>query len=153
YFGWADPALMPRMGVDYYEKAVAANGPGTRDFFRLFMVPGMFHCRGGNGTDRFDAMTAVLNWVGDGRAPDRIEAARVIVGGSVRSRPLCPYPQVARHDGRGPADKAGSIACRDPRRPRRGESARLSTPVDAAVATVAPGPGGPPLTFFPKPLK
>lgn len=114
YFGWADPALMPRMGVDYYEKAVAANGPGTRDFFRLFMVPGMFHCRGGNGTDRFDAMTALINWVENGRAPDRIEAARVIDGRSVRSRPLCPYPQVARHDGRGPADKAGSFACRDP---------------------------------------
>ncbi|WP_164186560.1 tannase/feruloyl esterase family alpha/beta hydrolase, partial [Stenotrophomonas maltophilia] len=57
YFGWADTALPPQMGVDYYERALARNGPGTPDFFRLFMVPGMFHCRGGLGTDRFDAMT------------------------------------------------------------------------------------------------
>src|ERR1700682_1832607 len=59
YFGWADTALPPLMGIDYYMKAVAANGLGTPDFFRLFMVPGMFHCRGGVGPDRLDAMTAL----------------------------------------------------------------------------------------------
>src|SRR5262249_31337925 len=47
YFGWADTALNPLMGVDYYEKVNARFGPSTADFFRLFMVPGMAHCRGG----------------------------------------------------------------------------------------------------------
>ncbi|WP_163602736.1 tannase/feruloyl esterase family alpha/beta hydrolase, partial [Klebsiella pneumoniae] len=78
-----------------YERALARNGPGTPDFFRLFMVPGMFHCRGGLGTDRFDAMTALINWVEGGRAPASLNAARVEQGRVVRTRPLCPYPQVA----------------------------------------------------------
>jgi feruloyl esterase len=54
YFGWADTALSPLMGIDYYEKVAVKSGPATRDFYRLFIVPGMFHCRGGFGTDRFD---------------------------------------------------------------------------------------------------
>ena len=49
YYGWADPALNPMMGVGYYERVRAAMGPTTGDFFRLFMVPGMFHCSGGRG--------------------------------------------------------------------------------------------------------
>src|SRR5688572_32734942 len=56
-----------------YLKAVGTNGLTTPDFFRLFMVPGMFHCRGGVGTDRFDAMTALINWVENGVAPARSE--------------------------------------------------------------------------------
>lgn len=114
YFGWADPALTPFMGIDYYEKALAANGPGTRDFFRLFMVPGMFHCRGGVGTDRFDAMSALINWVENGTAPQSLPAARVEQGQVTRTRPLCPYPQVARYNGTGSADDAASFTCRDP---------------------------------------
>jgi len=112
YFGWADTALPPLMGVDYYEKALARNGPGTPDFFRLFMVPGMFHCRGGVGTDRFDAMTALINWVETGRAPAMLNAARVEQGRVVRTRPLCPYPQVARHRGTGSIDEAANFVCR-----------------------------------------
>src|SRR6185295_8207966 len=54
YFGWADTALNPLMGIDYYEKVTARGGQSTTDFFRLFMVPGMAHCRGGVGTDEFD---------------------------------------------------------------------------------------------------
>jgi Tannase and feruloyl esterase len=114
YFGWADTALPPMMGVDYYEKAVAMNGPDTPDFFRLFMVPGMFHCRGGIGTDQFDAMTALINWVENGAAPATLAAARVEQGKVVRTRPLCPYPQVARYSGSGSIDEAGNFACRHP---------------------------------------
>ena len=80
YFGWADTALPPLVGVDYYEKALATNGPGTPDFFRLFMVPGMFHCRGGIGPYRFDAMTALINWVENGAAPATLAAAQVDEG-------------------------------------------------------------------------
>jgi len=115
YFGWADTALTPYMAVDYYEKALAANGPETKDFFRLFMVPGMFHCRGGVGPDRFDAMTALIDWVERGVAPASLTASRVENGTVVRTRPLCPYPQVARHGGAGSIDAAASFTCAEPR--------------------------------------
>jgi len=62
-YGWADSILQPMAGVNYYEQAVAKNGPATSDFFRLFMVPGMAHCGGGIGPDRHDPMTAMVNWV------------------------------------------------------------------------------------------
>ena len=114
YFGWADTALTPFMAIDYYEKALARNGPDTRDFFRLFMVPGMFHCRGGIGTDRFDAMTTLINWVEGGTTPDSIPAARVEQDQVKRTRPLCPYPRVARYKGSGSIDDAASFACADP---------------------------------------
>jgi Tannase and feruloyl esterase len=115
YFGWADTALTPYMAVDYYEKALAVNGPETKDFFRLFMVPGMFHCRGGVGPDRFDAMTALIDWVERGVAPASLTASRVENGAVVRTRPLCPYPQVARHGGAGSIDAAASFTCAEPR--------------------------------------
>jgi feruloyl esterase len=114
YFGWADTALPPLMGIDYYMKAVAANGLSTPDFFRLFMVPGMFHCRGGVGPDRLDAMTAVINWVENGVAPASITASQVAEGKFVRTRPLCPYPKVARYSGSGSPDDAANFACKAP---------------------------------------
>jgi tannase/feruloyl esterase len=114
YFGWADTALAPMMGVDYYEKAVAKNGPQTGDFFRLFMVPGMFHCRGGVGPERLDGLTALINWVENGTAPATIIATQVGDGKPVRTRPLCPYPQVARFSGTGSPDDAANFACKAP---------------------------------------
>jgi feruloyl esterase len=110
-YGWADSILMPMMGVSYYERAVAANGPRTRDFFRLFMVPGMAHCGGGIGPDRNDAVTAVIDWVESARAPDSIVASKVTDGKVVRTRPLCPYPQVARYAGKGSIDDASNFHC------------------------------------------
>jgi Tannase and feruloyl esterase len=114
YHGWADTALTPLMGVDYYERAVQANGPDTGNFFRLFMVPGMFHCRGGVGVDRLDALTALINWVEGGKVPDTILATRVEDNKVTRTRPLCPYPQVARYSGNGSSDEAASFACQPP---------------------------------------
>ena len=113
-YGWADTILQPMMGVTYYEQAVAKNGPGTPDFFRLFMVPGMGHCGNGIGTDRFDAMTALIDWVEKGKAPDAIRAARVLNNQEVRSRPLCPYPKVARYSGQGSIDDAANFVCANP---------------------------------------
>jgi hypothetical protein len=112
YFGWADTALPPLMGIDYYEKAMAANGTDTPDFFRLFMVPGMFHCRGGVGPDRLDGLTALINWVENGTAPATITATQMAEGKAVRARPLCPYPQVARYSGSGSVDDAANFACK-----------------------------------------
>ena len=113
-YGWADPVLQPLMGVDYYEQAVAYNGPHTGDFFRLFMVPGMTHCAGGVGPDRFDSATAMIDWVEKNKAPDTIRASRVVGDRVVRSRPLCPYPQTARYSGRGSIDDASSFSCKHP---------------------------------------
>ncbi len=113
-YGWADQVLEPLMGVNYYEKALARNGARTPEFFRLFMVPGMTHCSGGNGTDQFDSMTAVIDWVEKGKAPDVLHAARVVDKAVVRTRPLCPYPQVARYSGQGSIDAAANFRCTKP---------------------------------------
>ena len=110
-YGWADPILQPMMGVKYYEDAVAKNGPETPGFFRLFMVPGMGHCGGGIATDRFDSMTAMIDWVEKNQAPASLDAARVVNNKVVRTRPLCPYPQVARYSGQGSIDEAKNFSC------------------------------------------
>jgi hypothetical protein len=110
-YGWADTILQPMMGVNYYEQAVAKNGSDTGDFFRLFMVPGMAHCGGGIGPDRHDAITAVINWVEKGKAPDSMVASKVTEGKVVRTRPLCAYPQVARYSGSGSIDEAANFKC------------------------------------------
>jgi hypothetical protein len=114
YFGWADPALNPLMGVRYYERVAQQIGPATNDFYRLFMVPGMFHCAGGVGTSTFDAFTPLVEWVEKGTAPETIAAARLVDGKVVRTRPLCPYPQVARYKGTGSIDDAASFHCGAP---------------------------------------
>lgn len=110
-YGWADTILQPLMGVDYYERAVTANGPDGRDFMRLFMVPGMAHCGGGIGPDQYDAVSAVVDWVERDAAPDALVARKISNGETTRSRPLCPYPQVARYKGSGSVDDASSFEC------------------------------------------
>ena len=115
-YGWADAILMPLMGVNYYERALKTNGPGTPDFFRLFMVPGMAHCSGGVGPDQHDSVTAVIDWVEKGRAPDSLIASKVVDDHVVRTRPLCPYPQVARYKGTGSVDEAANFNCVAPPR-------------------------------------
>lgn len=114
YYGWADPQLNPLMGVEYYEQVTEKMGASTKDFARLFMVPGMFHCGGGVGTSVFDAATPLLKWAESGVAPDRIEASRVVSGKVARTRPLCAYPQVARYKGNGSIDEAGNFTCVNP---------------------------------------
>jgi hypothetical protein len=113
-YGWADSILQPMMGVNYYEQASAKNGPDTPEFFRLFMVPGMAHCGGGIGPDRNDAVTAMVDWVEKGKAPASIVASRVVNNQVVRTRPLCPYPQVARFSGQGSIDEAANFHCMAP---------------------------------------
>ena len=81
----------------------------TQDFFRLFMAPGMGHCSGGPGPNSFDALSALENWVEKGVAPDQLIASTK--GKIDRSRPLCPYPAVARYTGKGSIDDAANFAC------------------------------------------
>jgi len=111
YYGWADPALNPLMGVNYYERMRQAMGGNADDFFRLFMMPGVLHCAGGNGPSEFDSITALVEWVERGTAPDRLIATQRVDGKPVRTRPLCVYPKVARHDGKGRPDDAASFTC------------------------------------------
>ena len=113
-YGWADQILQPLMGVAYYE-AVTARNRNSADFARLFMVPGMAHCGGGVGPDRNDAVTAVIDWVEKGKAPDQLIASKVVNGQTVRTRPLCPYPQVARYKGQGSIDEAANFSCMLPK--------------------------------------
>ncbi len=113
-YGWADTILQPMMGVNYYEQVVAKNGPDAKGFARLFMVPGMAHCGGGIGPDRNDSVTAMIDWVEKGKAPTSIKASKVVDNKVVRSRPLCPYPQVARYSGAGSVDEAGNFRCVEP---------------------------------------
>jgi feruloyl esterase len=81
---------------------------------RLFMVPGMTHCAGGDGTSTFDMLKALEQWVEERRPPDRIIASRLENDKLIRTRPLCPYPQVARYSGSGSTDDAANFACQAP---------------------------------------
>jgi feruloyl esterase len=114
YFGWADPQLNPRMGLEYYQKVTEQMGPSTNEFARLFMVPGMFHCGGGIGTSTFDAMTPLIQWVESDKAPAELAASRVVDGKVVRTRPVCAYPEIARYKGSGSVDDAANFSCTRP---------------------------------------
>ena len=81
------------------------------DSFRLFMAPGMGHCGGGPGPNSFDSLTAIEGWVENDRAPDEIIAVHRSDGVVDRSRPLCPYPEIAVYDGDGSSDEAENFSC------------------------------------------
>ncbi|MEO8097853.1 MAG: tannase/feruloyl esterase family alpha/beta hydrolase [Acidobacteriota bacterium] len=112
YHGWADPGVTSRMSVDYYEAAKRTMGEKeTTDFYRFFPVPGMFHCGGGPGCGEADWLSAVVNWVEKGVAPEMIVGAHVEGGQTTRTRPLCMYPMVARYKGSGSIDQADNFSC------------------------------------------
>ena len=113
YHGWADPGIAPRNSVNYYESVVQKLGKAaTANSLRLFMVPGMGHCQGGDGTSTFSMIDALSKWVEQGKAPERIEASRVRGGQTDRTRPLCPYPQVAVYKGSGSTDDSANFSCK-----------------------------------------
>jgi len=115
FHGMSDPTFSALDTVDYYNRLADANGgaDAVRRWSRLFLVPGMGHCGGGSlTTDSFDLLTALVNWVERGAAPDAVVAARP--GEPRLTRPLCPYPQYAHYSGRGDPNDASSFACRAP---------------------------------------
>lgn len=112
YHGWSDPSIAPLNSIDYYNSVKQAVGASVNDSYRLFMVPGMEHCSGGDGPDTFDRIGALEKWVEQKRAPDRIVAAHMKAGTVDRTRPLCPYPQVAVYKGAGSTDAAENFSCR-----------------------------------------
>jgi feruloyl esterase len=128
--GWADALNAQTLPIEYFNSVVAAgSGQGrghwggglaeTLDFFRLFMAPGMSHCGGGPGPNSFDAVSPLVDWVEHGVAPAAIVATKYVndapAQGVAMTRPLCPYPQVARYRGFGNTNDAGSFVCIDDR--------------------------------------
>jgi pimeloyl-ACP methyl ester carboxylesterase len=111
--GMADPIFSPNELIDYQQRLEAAHGAVAGDLSRLFLIPGMGHCQGGAGTDVWDGLAAMVDWVEQGRAPERI----VATGSAVfpgRTRPLCAYPQYAHYRGQGDGERAESFECRRP---------------------------------------
>ncbi len=113
YHGWSDPNVAPLASVNYYNSVLETmGGPAkTMSWIRLFMEPGMGHCEGGEGPDTFDKMAVIEQWVEKGVAPERIVAAHSTNGAVDRTRPLCPYPQVATYKGSENTDDANNFVC------------------------------------------
>jgi feruloyl esterase len=112
YHGWSDPQIAPESSVTYYQSVLEKMGPkDVAAFYRLFMVPGMAHCGGGEGTSTFNMLAALEEWVEQKKAPEHIAAARTREGGTDRTRPLCPFPQVAKYKGSGSTDDSANFAC------------------------------------------
>ena len=84
----------------------------THDFARLFLAPGMNHCGGGPGPSQFDSLHALEQWVEHGAAPDQMIATHQTNRVTDRTRPLCPYPQVAKWTGQGSQDEAANFVCK-----------------------------------------
>ena len=133
YAGWADPAVSPLDGIDYYEAVRAKLGVSYKDqqdFYRLFLAPGMGHCSGGPGANAFgnapdkpppvadaahDIFRALTLWRETGVKPDQVIATKYTLDnpalGVAFQRPLCPYPQLPRYSGFGPAQLAKNWQC------------------------------------------
>jgi len=127
YHGTSDPIFSSDDTQRWYDELRQANGGDASNFARYFAVPGMNHCSGGPATDQFDMLTPLVAWVEQGSTPDAVTASARGAGnaGGVnadlpagwaadRTRPLCPYPKVARYKGSGDLEKAESFSCADP---------------------------------------
>ena len=117
WHGFNDPGPSPLSTIDYFEKVVEAIGSGAdkaaeaQKSARLFLAPGVGHCRGGAGPDQFDMLSALEAWSEKNEAPERIIATKA---GSNLSRPLCPYPKLAIYKGAGDSNDPDYFACELP---------------------------------------
>jgi feruloyl esterase len=113
FHGWQDPNVAPRNTVNYYNSVLKTMGGVGKvgNKIRLFMVPGMGHCGGGEGPSEFDRIGALDRWVTSGNAPDSMLASHSTAGKVDRTRPLCPFPQVAKYKGTGSIDDAQNFSC------------------------------------------
>jgi len=113
YHGWSDPQVNPLNSVLYYNDVVKTVGKSkAANSIALFMVPGMNHCSGGPGTDTFDKMQVIQDWVEKGKTPTRIVASHATGGKVDKTRPLCPFGQVAKYNGSGDTNDAANFACK-----------------------------------------
>jgi feruloyl esterase len=112
YHGWNDPQVNPLNSVMYYESVLKTVGKDkASNAVALFMVPGMNHCSGGPGTDSFDKVKAMEEWVEQGKKPTQVLASHLSNGQADKTRPLCPYPQVAKYKGSGSSNDAANFVC------------------------------------------
>ena len=115
YHGWSDPWFSPLDTIGYYERMAKDSGGIEQvraQSSRVFLVPGMGHCSSGAATlDHFDLLTAVVDWVEQGKAPDYVVATGPAFPG--RSRPLCAYPQHAQYKGVGNPDDSANFECKE----------------------------------------
>lgn len=116
WHGWSDQHISPQATLNYYEAMRKTMGTEAVDrFARLYLFPGLAHCSGGLGPDTFDILTPLMAWVESGAAPGKIIASKVEGGAVTRTRPVFPYPTVARYDGSGSVDDAASFVPFTPR--------------------------------------
>lgn len=117
WHGFNDPGPSALSTIAYLDAVAGATGAGatpedkaadTAKRARLFLAPGVLHCRGGAGPDRFDMLTALENWSEKGVAPEKVIATKA---DSKLSRPLCPYPQIAKYKGTGDTNDAANFEC------------------------------------------
>jgi hypothetical protein len=117
WHGWTDSLIFPQGTTNYYERVLDRMGGSkhVERFARLFMAPGVDHCGGGAGPNVFDMFGPLVAWVEQGIPPDQIIATKYINDnpelGVQRTRPLCPYPLVARYTGTGNIDNAENFTC------------------------------------------
>ncbi|HZJ31527.1 MAG TPA: tannase/feruloyl esterase family alpha/beta hydrolase [Vicinamibacterales bacterium] len=116
YHGWADPGPAPENTINYYDAVNKKLGGKQDDWMRLFLMPGVGHCGGGVGPDQADFLGALEQWREKGVAPSQINASRPAGRGvsTPMSRPLCPFPQVARYKGSGSSNDAANFSCAAP---------------------------------------
>ena len=120
YHGLADPAISPVGTIAYYQAVEDQLGglAATQKFARLFLIPGMSHCTGGQGPNSFDALTAVINWVEQGTAPSALLTTQTPTAANpVQSLPAYPYPLMATYNGSGSVDVASSYHAALPAQP------------------------------------
>lgn len=113
YQGWSDPRVPALQTIGYYMSAVGVRGGSSKasNSVRLFLAPGMGHCGGGDGPNVFDKVGPLEQWVEQGKAPDSLTASHATAGKVDRTRPLCPYPQIAKYKGTGSIDEAANFVC------------------------------------------
>ena len=115
YQGASDSSVSINDTLRWYDAMKARMGPGTPDFARMYVVPGMGHCSGGPATDSFDMLPQLVDWVEKGVAPASVPAKASnpgYFGVASRTRPLCPYPQQARYKGAGDINDAANFSCK-----------------------------------------
>ncbi|MFJ8107950.1 tannase/feruloyl esterase family alpha/beta hydrolase [Streptomyces sp. NPDC096132] len=110
WHGWNDQHISPQGTLAYYDALRRTMGTKTADrFAKLYMFPGVAHCGGGNGPNTFDVLTPVMAWAETATKPGKIVASNITNGTVTRTRPVYPYPKVARYDGTGSVDDAANF--------------------------------------------
>jgi feruloyl esterase len=103
YHGWSDGGAHPEPTLDYYKDVVSTTFAGdidaAKEHTRLFMAPGMAHCRGGPGPNSWDKLAPLVDWVENGNAPDFVVATHSTEDVVDNERPICAYPELAIYSG------------------------------------------------------